>query len=113
MSNTNTSDSILKLQVVDSDGVEHDIACKSDTTVMEAACGAGLPMEAVCGGSLACATCHVIVAEECFELVGPPSEDEEDMLDQGFDITRTSRLGCQIKMAPDLNHLRVRLPPRR
>lgn len=99
--------------MVDSDGVEHDLACKPHTTVMEAICGAGLPMEAICGGSLACATCHVIVAEEFFALVGSPSEDEEDMLDQGFDVARTSRLGCQIKMAPSLDRLRVRLPPRR
>jgi 2Fe-2S ferredoxin len=107
------SEPILTLQVLDSDGVQHDIACQSETTVMEAVHGAGLPMEAICGGSLSCATCHVIVAEEDFALVGRPSEDEEDMLDQGFDITRTSRLGCQIKMAPNLDRLRVRLPPRR
>jgi 2Fe-2S ferredoxin len=104
---------MLKLQVVDSDGIEHNIACNPDTTVMETVRGAGLQMEAICGGSLACATCHVIVAEEYFALVGQPSEDEEDMMDQGFDITRTSRLGCQIKMAPNLDGLRVKLPPRR
>jgi ferredoxin len=80
---------------------------------MEMVTAAGLPMEAVCGGSLACATCHVIVDDDCFALVGPPSEDEEDMLDQGFDITRTSRLGCQIRLTAELDRLRVRLPPSR
>lgn len=105
--------SALVLRVVDANGVQHDIACEPDSTIMQVVSGAGLPMDAVCGGSLACATCHVIVDESCFALVGPPSEDEEDMLDQGFDITRTSRLGCQIKMTPELDRLKVRLPPHR
>jgi len=59
-------------------------------------------MEAICGVRSPAATCHVIVAESTSRSLVRSSEDEEDMLDQGFDITRTSRLGCQIKMAPNL-----------
>jgi ferredoxin len=34
------------------------------------------------------------------------------MLDQAFGVARTSRLGCQIVMTPDLDGLRVRIPIR-
>lgn len=32
------------------------------------------------------------------------------MLDLAFGLTETSRLGCQVKMTEDLDHLRVRIP---
>ena len=38
------------------------------------------------------------------------SEDEEDMLDLAFGLTRTSRLGCQIIITEELDGLTVRLP---
>ena len=43
-----------------------------------------LGIEGTCGGSLSCATCHVIIDQEWFDKVGKPSEDEEDMLDLAF-----------------------------
>ncbi len=99
--------------VLDADGTSHTIDAASGLTVMEALRAAGLPLKAACGGSLACATCHVIVAEKDFDRVGPPSEDEEDMLDQGFDVTRTSRLACQISVCAQLDGLSLRLTRRR
>ena len=39
-----------------------------------------------------------------------PSEDEEDMLDLAFGLTRTSRLGCQITVTEAMDGLTVRLP---
>ena len=39
-----------------------------------------------------------------------PSEDEEDMLDLVFGLTRTSRLGCQIEITKEIDGLRVQLP---
>lgn len=64
-----------------------------------------------CGGSCACSTCHVIVEdEEMYNKMDEPDDDENDMLDLAFGLTETSRLGCQIKMAPELDGLRVKLP---
>lgn len=101
---------MISLTVLDADGISHTVEAKPGLTVMEALRAAGLPLKAACGGSLACATCHVIIAEKDFVRVGPPSEDEEDMLDQGFDVNRTSRLACQIKVSSDLDGLSVRFP---
>ena len=41
----------------------------------------GLPIEAICGGACACATCHVHVAPEWAERLHPARDDEEAMLD--------------------------------
>ena len=67
-------------------------------------------LEGACEGSLACSTCHVIVEKEDFDRLEEASEDEEDMLDLAFGLTRTSRLGCQIIMTEELDGLTVSLP---
>lgn len=64
-----------------------------------------------CGGNLACATCHVLVAQEWLERIGTPSAMEDDMLD----IVETgrmpnSRLCCQIIARADLDGLSVEVP---
>lgn len=64
-----------------------------------------------CGGSCACSTCHVIVEDaEIYDKMPEPDDDENDMLDLAFGLTETSRLGCQVKMTPELDGLRVKLP---
>ena len=67
-------------------------------------------LEGACEGSLACSTCHVIVEPEWYEKLSTATEDEEDMLDLAFGLAKTSRLGCQIIMTPELDGLVVRLP---
>lgn len=63
-----------------------------------------------CDGSLACSTCHVILEQKTFDSLPPPEEEELDMLDLAFGLTDTSRLGCQIKVAPGLAGAKFTLP---
>ena len=70
-----------------------------------------IDVEGACEGSLACSTCHVIIDAEWYELLTEPTEDEEDMLDLAFGLTRTSRLGCQIIITEELDGLTGSLPP--
>lgn len=71
-------------------------------------------IEGACGGSLACATCHLYVHPDWWEKTlpdsGEKSLEEEDMLDIAFDIRKFSRLSCQIMMRDDLDGLIVALP---
>ena len=53
---------------------------------------------------------HVHIDAAWFSAVGAPSEEEEDMLDLAYDRRDESRLGCQLKMAPELNGLVLRIP---
>ena len=92
------------------DGTEENVAVETGVTVMEAGRDAGLGIEGTCGGSLSCATCHVILDAAWFVKVGAPDEDEVDMLDLAFGLAETSRLGCQIEMSDALNGLRVTIP---
>jgi len=79
-------------------------------SVMQLARAAGLPVLGECNGSLACATCHVIVDPAWADRLPPVSDDEEAMLDSVFDLTPTSRLSCQIPLSDALDGLRVSLP---
>jgi 2Fe-2S ferredoxin len=77
---------------------------------MEIAQSNGIDIEGACEGGMACSTCHVIVDPDWFDRLNPASEEEEDMLDLAFGLARTSRLGCQITMADELDGLIVSLP---
>ncbi len=79
-------------------------------SVMQLARAAGLPMFGECNGSLACATCHVIVDEAWVGKLPPATDDEDAMLDTVFDLAPTSRLSCQLRLSDALDGLRVRLP---
>jgi ferredoxin, 2Fe-2S len=100
-----------KLTIIAYDGTPFEIDAQTGSTVMENAVRNSVPgIEAECGGACACATCHVYVDDAWTETVGPPETMEEDMLDFAFEVRPTSRLSCQIKMAPALDGVIVRVP---
>ena len=99
-----------KLTFIEKDGNRKEVDAPVGLSVMEIAHKFDVDIEGACEGSLACATCHVIVAPDWYEKLGDPSEDEEDMLDLAFGLKPTSRLGCQIVMTEDLDGLVVELP---
>lgn len=69
-----------------------------------------IDLEGACEASCACSTCHVILEPEQFEKLPEPSEVEEDMLDQAFGLTATSRLGCQVIVEKEHADMLVILP---
>ena len=99
-----------KMIFVEKDGTERAVDAPLGLSVLEIAHRHGVDIEGACEGSLACSTCHVIVAPEWFGKLAQPTEDEEDMLDLAFGLEKTSRLGCQIVMTEALDGLVVRLP---
>jgi 2Fe-2S ferredoxin len=95
---------------IERDGTRREVDAPLGLSVLEIAHRHGVDIEGACEGSLACSTCHVIVDPAWFGRLATPTEDEEDMLDLAFDLQKTSRLGCQIIMTPELDGLVVRLP---
>eukprot|EP00555_Chaetoceros_dichaeta_P005527 CAMPEP_0198256722 /NCGR_PEP_ID=MMETSP1447-20131203/6554_1 /TAXON_ID=420782 /ORGANISM="Chaetoceros dichaeta, Strain CCMP1751" /LENGTH=235 /DNA_ID=CAMNT_0043943421 /DNA_START=304 /DNA_END=1011 /DNA_ORIENTATION=- len=68
-------------------------------------------LECVCGGTMSCATCHIILDADSYAKLDPPIDAECDMLDLAFEPTETSRLGCQVVMTKELgNRLVVTIP---
>ena len=100
----------MRVYLTDMEGKEHELTATEEWSVMEIIREGGIPILAQCGGSCACATCHVYVAPEWTETVGKPSQMEEDMLDFAFEVRPSSRLSCQIKVVPALDGLVVATP---
>lgn len=94
------------------DGREITLDVAEGTNLMEAATQRGVPgIIGECGGSMSCATCHVLVDPAWADRAGTPSAFEEDMLD----ITEagrqpSSRLSCQLKMNASLDGIVVSVP---
>jgi 2Fe-2S ferredoxin len=95
---------------IERDGTRREVDAPLGKSVLEVARQHDIDIEGACEGSLACSTCHVVIDPEWYELLNEASEDEEDMLDLAFNLTRTSRLGCQIVITEELDGLTVRLP---
>lgn len=94
------------------DGREITLEVAEGESLMQAATQHGMPgIIGECGGSMSCATCHVVVDPAWADRAGPPGPFEEDMLD----ITEagrqpTSRLSCQIRMGTALDGIVVGVP---
>jgi len=101
---------VPKVTFIEPDGRRREADVASGVTLQEIAEDYNIDLEGACEGSMACSTCHVIVADEWFDRLDPASEEESDMLDLAFDLRRTSRLGCQITMTDALDGLVVSLP---
>lgn len=104
-------DNIIKVVVVDRDGTRHELEAPTDMNMnmMELCKSYELPVEGTCGGMAMCASCHMYVTSS--HDLPERSDDEEDMLDEAFNVEDNSRLGCQIKLADELDGLEVQLAP--
>ncbi len=99
-----------KIVFLSSDGSRNEVDAPAGWSILEVAREHDIEMEGACEGSMACATCHVIVDPDWYAKLDSKSEEEEDMLDLAFGLERTSRLGCQITITEELDGLVLRLP---
>ena len=100
---------MITVYVTDREGVEHSLEAPTDMAMnmMEVCKSYELPVEGTCGGMALCASCHMYIISD--HQLPNQSEAEEDMLDQAFFVKSNSRLGCQIKINPEIDGLRVQL----
>ena len=99
-----------QMTFIAADGTQHVVNAPIGDSVLEIAHDNEIAIEGACEGSMACSTCHVIIDKKWYRKLDEVSEDEEDMLDLAFGLTRTSRLGCQIVITEELDGLVVSLP---
>ncbi|CAN5514325.1 2Fe-2S iron-sulfur cluster-binding protein [soil metagenome] len=94
------------------DGTSRDVDAKSGASVMETAIRHNIRgIDAECGGSCACATCHVYVDDSFIDLLPPPDDMESEMLDMvAAERLPGSRLSCQLTVTAELDGLKVRVP---
>ena len=104
---------MTKLQVIDRDGVSHEVEAKPGLKVMEVLRELDYGVAAICGGMCSCATCHVYVDPDWIDRLPQPLANESEMLDcTASERLSNSRLSCQIKLSAMLDGLRVRIPER-
>ena len=100
-----------KITYIEHSGKSHKIEVANGLTVMEGAIQNNIPgIDADCGGSCACATCHVYVNEEWFNKLKKKESAEEEMLDMAFEPKKLSRLSWQITVDESLDGLVVKMP---
>ncbi len=101
---------MAKITFIDSNGMSREVDAPLGKSVLDIAQANDFDVEGACEGSLACSTCHLIIDPLWYDKLKPAAEEEEDMLDLAYGLTRTSRLCCQILMTEDLDGLVVTLP---
>lgn len=102
---------MVRVRYVDADRSERLVEVAAGVTLMEAAVKNGVvSIEGECGGACACATCHVYIPPEWAHLTGLPQEYERVMLEFGVEVDERSRLGCQIKITPEMDGMTVLTP---
>ena len=100
-----------KITYIEHSGKSHEIEVPNGLTVMEGALQNNIPgIDADCGGSCACATCHVYIEEKWYNKLQKKEIAEEDMLDMAFEPKKNSRLSCQLMVSEQLDGLVVDLP---
>ena len=68
---------------------------------LDVAMNHGIPLEHACGGSCACTTCHLII-KQGMQNLSEMEDNEADRLDTAWELTTSSRLGCQAVITGDV-----------
>ena len=100
-----------KINFTDSSGSKRTVEVENGLSVMEGAVQNNInEIDADCGGSMACATCHVYVNEEWLDKIPKAEDAENDMIDVAFEPKKNSRLSCQLIVSDELDGLYVTTP---
>ena len=100
-----------KITYKDNEGNSKTLEVEKGLSVMEGAIQNNVSgIDADCGGSMACATCHVYVEEKWLNKLPKADEGEVDMIDMAFEPKKNSRLSCQLIVSDELEGLTVTTP---
>lgn len=103
----------LELTFCKVNGEKITTKCKEGDSILDVVVNNDIDLDGygACEGTLTCSTCHLILKKQDYDrLPEKPTDEELDMLDLAYDLTDTSRLGCQITMSKELNGLEVQVP---
>ncbi|OXR41278.1 MULTISPECIES: 2Fe-2S iron-sulfur cluster-binding protein [Nocardia] len=92
------------------DGTTSQVDVDAGQSIMSGSVNNNLPgIVAECGGSCACATCHVFLAPEYQDLFAEPSDEESELIDYLDGATPESRLSCQLIVSDTDREIHVRV----
>ena len=100
-----------KITYIEHNGKSNTIEIANGLSVMEGAVQNNIPgIDADCGGSMACATCHVYVEDKWLNKLPKAEDGEVDMIDMAFEPKKNSRLSCQLIISDEMDGLEVTTP---
>jgi 2Fe-2S ferredoxin len=102
---------MAEIVVIDRSGEERRLQGEAGVSVMLSLREADVGVAAICGGTCACATCHVLVDDAWLEKLPPAQSEEVDLLGGLAHSGPNSRLACQIPFGPELAGLRLTVAP--
>lgn len=103
---------MTKVQVITREGESFSVEASEDQSVMEAIRDYGIDeLQALCGGQLSCATCHVYVEPAFSALLPEMAEYENELLDSSDYRRAESRLSCQIFCLPSIDGVTITIAP--
>lgn len=104
---------MAKAIFISPEGNRDELTIAPGTTLMQAAVGHGIrSIVGDCGGSGACATCHVYVESQFLNKLTPRDPNEQAMLEcASSPVQDNSRLSCQITMQDHLDGITVEIAP--
>ena len=91
-------------------GAQSTLEAESGISVMENLRDNDYEVEAICGGSCSCATCHVYIDDAWVAKLPAPEDDEKGLVEDEPTYRPGSRLSCQIEASPDLDGLVLIVP---
>jgi 2Fe-2S ferredoxin len=102
---------MTKITYISHEGKKNTVEVAPGLSVMEGAIQNSIEgIDADCGGSMACATCHVYVPENWFNKIEKAQDAEQDMIDMAYEPKKNSRLSCQIIVSNELDGLEIITP---
>ena len=102
---------MAKITYKDHEGGSRTIEVENGLSVMEGAIQNNISgIDADCGGSMACATCHVYVEDSWLNKLPKAEDAEQDMIDMAYKPNKNSRLSCQIVVSDEIDGLTVTTP---
>ena len=102
---------MAKITYIDFEGKSRTVEVENGLSVMEGAVQNDIPgIDADCGGSMACATCHVYVEQTWLDKLPKAEDGEIDMIDMASEPKKNSRLSCQLIVSDELDGLRITTP---
>ena len=104
---------MIKLHIIDPDGNEYETQTDIGGNLMTVATDNLIPgIDAECGGSCSCATCHVYINDtKHLQLLGEKSDVENMLLDCLETKRENSRLACQVSLTDKQDGLVVHIAP--
>lgn len=103
---------MVTVTYIEADGEATELDVQDGWTLMQAAVANGIDgIEAECGGSCCCATCHCYIDDEFVHKLNDANETELEMLEEVVSERKpNSRLACQVTVTAEMDGMVVRLP---